>query len=50
MIWLQIFGDQKTRILVHYSGGNPRSVGSYNILEGGCLIRLAHIKKRKKLS
>jgi hypothetical protein len=48
MIWLQILGDQKTRDLSHYSGGNPRFVGSDNILEGGRLIRMAHIKKRKK--
>jgi hypothetical protein len=25
MIWLQIFGDQKTLDLLHYSGGSPRS-------------------------
>jgi hypothetical protein len=42
--WLQIFGDQKTLVLLPYRGGNPRSENLGNILElgvkfGGLLLK-----------
>jgi hypothetical protein len=49
MIWLQIFGDQKTQDLLHYRGGSPRSADLGNILEAGRLIWRAPIERRKIL-
>jgi hypothetical protein len=50
MIWLQIYGNQKTLDLVHWNGGNPRSIGSDNTLEDEPQISQGLIKKRKKSS
>jgi hypothetical protein len=43
------FRLSNTLDLVYWNGGNPRSVGSDNILEDGPQISQGLIKKRKKL-